>query len=904
MAYTDQGSAQGSTSDQPPSNADSAPLQLPTPSQSPPPSLKAERRHSVLGHAARRSFGGSDGLSLLRLPSHHNQSNKDLSQNSTAQQDAHTFNNIDDFDIKSPIGYGSSAVVYGAVYKPLNKRIAIKMIDLDLFERNQIDELRRETALMALSKHPNVLRVYGSFVQGSKLYIVTPYLFGGSCLDIMKTGYPDGLDEISIATILKQALEGLVYLHKNGHIHRDVKAGNLLMDEDGTVLLADFGVSSSLVETGERGGVRKTFVGTPCWMAPEVMDQAGYDYKADIWSFGITAIELATGHAPFAKYPPLKVLMMTLSNDPPTLVRENTKHKYSKSFKDMIDLCLNKDPAKRPTAEKLLQHLFFKQAKKKDYLAKTLLATLPALELRPHKKIPQKHPTITRTTTWDFDGDDLDTDTPDQTDASEQTNDDKDLENDSNDNGESKAPENEDKTTKKHISFGDVIVRNPPQPHMSPNAAAHSPPLGSSPKTNVEIPAPVVTGAKKSRFIIQETITPRDAYDPLATSPHTSSPHPLFSPPTDPTARDDDPNALLLGLGMTNSMTPPPSTPQDVPVRKGRFSVNSTPRHSISGDYNLSLTSDPVLNKDTVLNRINSQENIDRKSRFEIMHNQLPGSPNLPPIPNATGPTRYESYPLSREGSVSSSGAPLHKEASNTRVSRFTVVEKDSDGKDRESHREDRRDNSQERNRDPSRERSHAGDIPQLSSHQYTGSTDSRKIGRFELTAGGPSSSLDVKAADGLLHLYDSTSSQSSFSGSPTTSPSSSVSRGQSSRLLDPSTVSTITNHLEVLWKQNELQRLLIQDLISGIGLPNQQSRSKNSVDVKEKPVSQDLVVTMESLHQQMEQHVRENESLRRENDTLKKEIDRLRKASHTAAQTSNTRVATLSPGETPPSQK
>jgi hypothetical protein len=166
MAYTDQGSAQGSTSDQPPSNADSAPLQLPTPSQTPPPSLKAERRHSVLGHAARRSFGGSDGLSLLRLPSHHNQSNKDLSQTSTAQQDAHTFNNIDDFDIKSPIGkpgdnrvqlmgiiltilfiipykgYGSSAVVYGAVYKPLNKRIAIKMIDLDLFERNQIDELR------------------------------------------------------------------------------------------------------------------------------------------------------------------------------------------------------------------------------------------------------------------------------------------------------------------------------------------------------------------------------------------------------------------------------------------------------------------------------------------------------------------------------------------------------------------------------------------------------------------------------------------------------------------------------------------------------------------------------------------------------------------------------------------
>ncbi|EIE90123.1 hypothetical protein RO3G_14834 [Rhizopus delemar RA 99-880] len=251
------------------------------------------------------------------------------------------------------------------------------MIDFELFERNQIDEVRRETALMALCKHPNILKVYGSFMNGSKLYIATPYLSG--------------------------ALEGIIYLHKNGHIHRDVKAGNLLMDNQGAVLLSDFGVSSSLTENSE---IRKTFVGTPCWMAPEVMEQSGYNLKADIWSFGITAIELATGHAPFAKFPPMKVLMMTLNQSPPTLNRKQTKHKYSHTFKEMIDLCLQKDPTKRPTADKLVLHPFFKQAKKGDYLVKSVLARVPPLDQRTHKKVEFKQTHIeSNTAHWNFDDD-------------------------------------------------------------------------------------------------------------------------------------------------------------------------------------------------------------------------------------------------------------------------------------------------------------------------------------------------------------------------------------------------------------------------------------------------------------------------------------------------------------------
>ncbi|RKP36936.1 kinase-like domain-containing protein, partial [Dimargaris cristalligena] len=294
-----------------------------------------------------------------------------------------------DYDLLTPIGYGSSAVVYKGVHRPNRLLVAIKIIDLDMFERRQIDELRRETQIMSLSRHPNVLEVLSAFVQDSKLYLVTPYLAGGSCLDIIKTGFRRGVDEFSIALILKQALKALDYIHRTGHIHRDVKAGNLLIDASGWVKLADFGVSSSLTDTvgSERQGVRLTFVGTPCWMAPEVIEEKAYDAKADIWSFGITALELATGEAPLANLPALKVLMTTLSKPPPALDRGNSQYKYSKSFEDLISQCLQKDPRQRPTAQGLLQHTFFRKARKTHHyghLVTHLLQRVPVLEQRPH----------------------------------------------------------------------------------------------------------------------------------------------------------------------------------------------------------------------------------------------------------------------------------------------------------------------------------------------------------------------------------------------------------------------------------------------------------------------------------------------------------------------------------------
>ncbi|KAI3894938.1 hypothetical protein MKX03_022876 [Papaver bracteatum] len=279
----------------------------------------------------------------------------------------------ENYHLVEEIGRGSSSTVFSAICKPLHETVAIKILYLD---RNDLGSIAYEAQTMMLVDHPNLQKAHCSFVSDQYLWIVMPFMAAGCCLRIMKSDFPNGYEEAVIATILRGVLRGLEYMHHHGDIHRDVKAGNILVDSNGEIKLSDFGVSVSLFDAGDGKCSRNAFVGTPCWMAPEVILEQNYGYKADIWSFGITALELAHGHAPSSEFLPSEVLYRTLRAASPGLDHKTDK-KFSNSFRKMIAMCLEKDPCKRPSAQRLLKHSFFKKARSGDYIVRKILQGLP-----------------------------------------------------------------------------------------------------------------------------------------------------------------------------------------------------------------------------------------------------------------------------------------------------------------------------------------------------------------------------------------------------------------------------------------------------------------------------------------------------------------------------------------------
>ncbi|XP_058779617.1 uncharacterized protein LOC131653481 isoform X3 [Vicia villosa] len=277
------------------------------------------------------------------------------------------------------IGQGSFGDVYKGFDRELNKEVAIKVIDLEESE-DDIDDIQKEVSVLSQCRCPYITEYYGSFLNQTKLWIIMEYMAGGSVADLLQSGPP--LDEMSIAYILRDLLHAVDYLHSEGKIHRDIKAANILLSENGDVKVADFGVSAQLTRTISR---RKTFVGTPFWMAPEVIQNTdGYNEKADIWSLGITAIEMAKGEPPLADLHPMRVLFIIPRENPPQL----DEH-FSRPMKEFVSSCLKKVPAERLSAKELLKDRFIRNARKSTKLLERISRERPKFQLKEDLETPR-----------------------------------------------------------------------------------------------------------------------------------------------------------------------------------------------------------------------------------------------------------------------------------------------------------------------------------------------------------------------------------------------------------------------------------------------------------------------------------------------------------------------------------
>uniref|UniRef100_UPI0037E8396C STE20-related kinase adapter protein alpha isoform X1 n=1 Tax=Semicossyphus pulcher TaxID=241346 RepID=UPI0037E8396C len=302
-----------------------------------------------------------------------------------------------------------------ARYRPTGEHVAIRRIDLESCTNDMVTYLQGELHVSKLFLHPSILPYKSVFIAESELWVITPFMAYGSARDLICTHFADGMTELTIAYILLGMLKALEYIHHMGYVHRSVKASHVLISADGQVCMSGLRSTFSLIHHGQKVRVVHDFpqysVKVLPWLSPEVLQQnlQGYDSRSDIYSLGITACELANGHVPFKDMPATQMLLEKLNGTVPCLLDTTTippeelslklsrsgadsgicegpgaggvrqsngeassssaGHPYNRTFSPhfhaFVELCLQRDPEKRPLASTLIGHPFFRQIKRR-----------------------------------------------------------------------------------------------------------------------------------------------------------------------------------------------------------------------------------------------------------------------------------------------------------------------------------------------------------------------------------------------------------------------------------------------------------------------------------------------------------------------------------------------------------